>query len=88
MASAGQDNLTRRLRCDAARGSIDQGLVLWFAWAISYSKCSRTRLNVQHWLEEAPDDPSDAYKPVVCQACTKLHFINIWSGKLLGETEK
>jgi len=26
MASAGEDNLTRRLRCDAARGSIDQGL--------------------------------------------------------------
>jgi hypothetical protein len=43
---------------------------------------------VQHWLEEAPDDPSNAYKPVVCQACTKLHFINIWNGKLLGETEK
>ena len=48
-------------------------------------KCPQTGLNVQHWVEDAPDDPSDAYKPVVCQACTKLHFINISNGKLLGE---
>jgi len=43
---------------------------------------------VQHWVEDAPDDPSDAYKAVACQACTKLHFINISNGRLLGETEK
>jgi hypothetical protein len=43
---------------------------------------------VQHWVEDAPDDPSNAYKPVVRQACTKLHFINISNGKLLGEREK
>jgi hypothetical protein len=51
-------------------------------------KCPQTGLNVQHWVEDAPDDPSDAYKPVVCQACTKLHFTNISNGKLLGEREK
>jgi hypothetical protein len=51
-------------------------------------KCPQTGLNVQHWVEDAPDDPSDGYKAVACQACTKLHFINISNGKLLGETEK
>jgi hypothetical protein len=43
---------------------------------------------VQHWVEDAPKDPSDAYKAVACQACTQLHFINISNGRLLGETEK
>jgi hypothetical protein len=47
-------------------------------------KCPQTGLNVQHWLEDAPDDPT-THKPVVCQACTKLHFINRSTGKLLGE---
>jgi len=52
-------------------------------------KCPQTGLNVQHWLEDAPDDPTGTtHKPVVCQACTKLHFINRWSGKLLGEQGK
>jgi hypothetical protein len=98
MASAGQDNLTRRLHCNAARGSsggleIDQGLAqlgihILVCLGHLLFKCPRTGLNVQHWLEEVPDDPSDAYKPVVCQACTKLHFINISNGKLLGETER
>ena len=50
-------------------------------------KCPQTGLNVQHWLAEEPDDPT-IHKPVVCQACTKLHFVNIATGKLLGEREK
>jgi hypothetical protein len=45
-----------------------------------------TGLNVQHWLadEATPNDPH-TYEPVVCQACTRLHFVNRVSGKLLGE---
>jgi len=52
-------------------------------------KCPQTGLNVQHWLdEEEPDDPSSAYETVVCKACSRLHFINRSSGKLLGQQEE
>jgi len=52
-------------------------------------KCPQTGLNVQHWLdEEEPDDPSSAYETVVCKACSRLHFINRSSGKLLGRQEE
>jgi hypothetical protein len=53
-------------------------------------KCPRTGMNVQHWLadEPAPDDPQCTYETVVCQACSRFHFINRSSGKLLGENEE
>ena len=52
-------------------------------------KCPRTGMNVQHWIAEeaTPDDPHSTYETVVCKACTRLHFINRTTGKLLGETE-
>jgi hypothetical protein len=52
-------------------------------------KCPRTGMNVQHWIAEeaTPDDPHCTYETVVCKACTRLHFINRGTGKLLGETE-
>jgi hypothetical protein len=46
---------------------------------------------VQHWLADAPDDTDDpigTHKSVFCRACTKLHFINSSTGKLLGEAGK
>jgi len=44
-------------------------------------------MNVQHPLadEVAPDDPQCCYETVVCQACSRLHFINRSNGKRLGE---
>jgi hypothetical protein len=50
-------------------------------------KCPQTGMNVQHWLEDA-GDPKDTHKAVVCQACTRLHFIDGSTGKLLGDREK
>jgi hypothetical protein len=51
-------------------------------------KCPQTGLNVQHWLDDAePRDPSSAYETVVCKACSRLHFINRSSGRLLGQQE-
>ncbi len=51
-------------------------------------KCPRTGMNVQHWLEEAkPGDPASSYDSVVCKACTRIHFINRHTRKLLGENE-
>jgi len=44
-------------------------------------------MNVQHWLAEEPAaaDPQCTYETVVCKACSRLHFINRSSGKLLGD---
>jgi hypothetical protein len=43
-------------------------------------------MNVQHWLEEAePGERSPVYTSVVCKACTRIHFINSATGRLLGE---
>jgi len=53
-------------------------------------KCPRTGLNVQHWLADEVEAESEnapaAYETVVCKACTRIHFINRLTGKLLGES--
>jgi hypothetical protein len=42
-------------------------------------------MNVQNWLDERePGDPHPVYESVVCKACTRIHFINSATGKLLG----
>jgi hypothetical protein len=53
-------------------------------------KCPRTGMNVQHWQadEVVPGDPQCTYETVVCQACSRLHFINRSTGKLLGEQQQ
>jgi len=50
-------------------------------------KCPRTGMNVQHRLPDqaAADDRQGNYETVVCQACSRLHFINRSNGRLLGE---
>lgn len=52
-------------------------------------RCPRTGLNVQHWQAEepSPDDPQRTYESIVCNACTRIHFVNRRTGKLLGEPE-
>jgi hypothetical protein len=49
-------------------------------------RCPRTGLNVQHWLEESkPGDLIRTFESVVCKACTRLHFINRTTGRLLSQ---
>ena len=50
--------------------------------------CPQTGMNVQHWLADVPDEARGNHSPVVCQACTKLHFIHNSTGKLLGQPEE
>jgi hypothetical protein len=49
-------------------------------------KCPLTGMNVQHQFaeESALDGPRCTYETVLCQACSRLHFINRSSHKLLG----
>jgi hypothetical protein len=51
-------------------------------------KCPETWMNVQHWLDEDDDGPDNEYEGVTCAACTRLHFINRKTGKLLGQDEE
>jgi hypothetical protein len=51
-------------------------------------KCPRTGLNVQHRLDDNLAGGSVCtYETVVCKACTRLHFINRQTRKLLGERD-
>jgi hypothetical protein len=42
-------------------------------------------MNVQHWLDELPPDRSltgGSNFPVLCPACSSIHFVNGAAGKL------
>ena len=56
--------------------------------AIHIFICPNTKLNVQLWLEGGADTPENEYRSIICQACTRLHFINPRTGKLLGKKEQ
>jgi len=54
-------------------------------------RCPNTGANVQHSLDDAPSEferPHHEYESVTCLACTRLHFVNRLTGKLLGEKVK
>ena len=44
-------------------------------------------MKVQHWLDEDDDVPENEYEVITCLACTRLHFLNRKTGKLLGDQE-
>jgi hypothetical protein len=47
--------------------------------------CPITNLIVQHWLDDDDDASKNEFQGIACPACTRLHFINQKTGKLLGE---
>jgi hypothetical protein len=47
--------------------------------------CPITNLSVQHWLDDDDDTSQNEFQGIACLACTRLHFINRKTGKLLGE---
>lgn len=50
-------------------------------------KCPATGQNVQWVTEETSSEKRESvtYKGISCPACTRLHFLNPVTGKLLGE---
>ena len=50
--------------------------------------CPDTSIKVQHWLDEDDDAPENEYAGITCPACTKLHFLDRKTGKLLGQDEE
>jgi hypothetical protein len=53
-------------------------------------RCPGTGQTVQGWSAEEADDQEDedAYQTVECLACTRVHLINLKTGRVLGEREE
>jgi hypothetical protein len=51
-------------------------------------RCPATGLNVQHQSDDDPDIPENEYEAITCLACTKLHFLDRKTGKLLGQDDE
>jgi len=51
-------------------------------------RCTATGLNVQHQLDDDPDISENEYEAITCLACTKLHFLNRKTGKILGQGDE
>jgi hypothetical protein len=47
--------------------------------------CPATGMHVQHWSDEDADVRENEYEGIICPACTRLHFLNLKTGKLLGQ---
>jgi hypothetical protein len=45
-------------------------------------------MSVHHWLDESDGMPEDRFEPIDCPACTRLHFVNRKTGKLLGQNKQ
>jgi hypothetical protein len=53
--------------------------------ALILFRCPETGLEVETLLERQDKDrPPRAYEALVCPVCTRLHFIDAATGKLLG----
>ena len=49
--------------------------------------CPATSMKVQHWLDD-DNVPENEYEGFICPACTRLHFVNRKTGRLLRQTEE
>jgi len=50
-------------------------------------RCPNTGQNVQGWSADEVTDDDDAYQSVPCIACTRLHLVNLKTGKVLGDED-
>jgi len=50
--------------------------------------CPNTSMVVQHWLNEDDDVRENEYEGIICPACTKLHFLDRNTGKVLGQDKE
>jgi len=48
--------------------------------------CPNTNMSVQHSFDDEDENaPDTEYEARTCPACTRLHFINLKTRKLLGQ---
>jgi hypothetical protein len=51
-------------------------------------RCPVTGFNVQHQSDEDDDVRENEYEGIICPACTRLHFLNRKTGKILGQGDE
>ena len=51
-------------------------------------RCPNTGRMVQGLIAEEVETDSDTFESVECLACTRLHFVNPNTGRVLGEAEE
>ena len=49
-------------------------------------RCPHTKLAVQGWIAGDVLDQT-TFEPVQCTACTRVHYVNPVTGKVLGERD-
>jgi hypothetical protein len=47
-------------------------------------RCPNTGMNVQGWVADDPTEGDDAYEPITCTICTRLHLVDPKTGRVLG----
>ena len=74
---------------DLNQGLIDRPALAVHAMGVSVVfRCPNTGLNVQGWVADDPTEgEAEAYEAVTCTACTRMHVINLKTGKMLGDEE-
>lgn len=65
----------------------DDRLIVCSVMAPFLFTCPTTLMKVQHWLDTDVFVSEDEYEQVSCPACSRLHFLNRKTGRLLGEDE-
>ena len=51
-------------------------------------RCPNTGQLVQGWSAEDVQNSEDSYESVTCLACSRLHFVNRTTGRVLGADSK
>jgi hypothetical protein len=52
-------------------------------------RCPSTGLRTQGWIADDPTErDDDAYEPVTCIACTRVHLVNPKTGRVLGSDDE
>ena len=49
--------------------------------------CPNTRVRVQAFTAEAITANTNTYEPVTCIMCRQMHYVNPFTGKVLGSDE-
>ena len=50
-------------------------------------RCPNTGQTVQGWSPDEATDEDDTYQSFECTFCTRVHLVNLKTGKLLGEED-
>jgi hypothetical protein len=50
-------------------------------------RCPNTGQNVQGWSADEVTDDEETHQSFECIACTRVHLVNLKSGKVLGGEE-